>query len=59
VSCEKKQEILLTAAKALSKSCGIPYDSEKEEPKAFIKKILKSNANLVCKKCKNYRREEK
>jgi len=59
VSCEKKQELLLAAAKALAKNCGIPYDPEKEEPKAFIKKILKSNANLVCEKCKNYRREEK
>ena len=63
--CEKKQELLLAAAKALAKNCGIPYDPAKEEPKAFIKKILKSNANfeckanLVCEKCKNYRREEK
>ena len=64
-SCEKKQELLLTAAKALARNSGIPYDPAKEEPKAFIKKILKSNANLeckanlVCEKCKNYRREEK
>jgi len=59
VSCEKKQELLLAAAKALAKNCGIPYDPEKEKPKAFIHRILKSNANLVCEKCKNYRREEK
>ena len=56
--CEKKQELLLAAAKALARNSGIPYDPE-EDPKAFIKKILKSNANLVCEKCKNYRREEK
>ena len=59
MSCEKRQEILTIAAKALSKSIGIPYDPEKEDPKAFIHRILKSNANLVCEKCKNYRREER
>jgi hypothetical protein len=58
-SCEKKQEILLTAAKALAKNCGIPYDPEKEDPQAFIHRILKSNANFECKKYKNCRREEK
>jgi hypothetical protein len=59
VSCEKRQEILLTAAKALARNSGIPYDPEKEEPKAFIHRILKSNANLECEECKNYRREKK
>ena len=59
MNCEKKQEILTIAAKALAKNCGIPYDPEEEDPKAFIHRILKSNANLECEKCKNYRREEK
>jgi hypothetical protein len=55
----KKQEKLLTAAKALSKSCGIPYDPEKD-PKEFIHKILNLNPNKEkCEDCKNYRREEK
>jgi len=58
-SCEKRQEILLAAAKALAKNCGIPYNPEKEDPKTFIHRILKSNANLECEEYKNYRREEK
>jgi len=59
VSCEKRQEILTIAAKALSKSIGIPYNPE-EEPKAFIHRILNLNPNKEkCEECKNCRREEK
>jgi hypothetical protein len=60
-SCEKKQQILTIAAKALSKSIGIPYNPE-EDPKAFIHKILNlfTNPNKEkCEECKICRREEK
>ena len=45
-SCEKKQEILLTAAKALARNSGIfiPFDLERaseKEIESFVKKVVK------------------
>ena len=62
MNCEKRQEILLAAAKALAKNCGVSYNPEEEDPKEFIHKILNLNPNKEkCEECKicSCRREEK